>query len=298
MRSVILVTGASSGIGNLTVRALAQAGYTVYAGMRDCDGRNAQNVKELHDWSLKKNYNLCAVELDVLCQESVDAAVQSVQEEQGKIDVLIHNAGHLVLGPTEAFTPEEIVKVFDTNVLGSQRVNRAVLPLMRKQEAGLLLWISSTTVRGGFPPFMGPYVAAKAALDALAVTLSYELARFGIETSIVVPGAFTQGTAHFPNAGKPADQARADIYKKRYENLLEEVGARLSALTPDNSNPQVIADEIVRIVALPRGTRPSRSVIDFIHDGAEEVTELAEKVREEFSQRIGIEDLLKPTLKA
>ena len=73
--------------------------------------------------------------------------------------------------------------------VGTQRVNRAVLPVMRAQESGLLLWVSSTTARGGFPPFLGPYAAAKAAMDSLAITLSYEVARFGIETSIVVPGA-------------------------------------------------------------------------------------------------------------
>jgi len=116
----------------------------------------------------------------------------------------MQNAGHLVVGPTEAFTPEEITKVFDTNVLGAQRVNRAVLPYLRKQESGLMLWISSTTTKGGFPPFTGPYGAAKAAMDSLAVTLAYEIARFGIETSIVVPGAFTRApTTSRARASRP-----------------------------------------------------------------------------------------------
>jgi NAD(P)-dependent dehydrogenase (short-subunit alcohol dehydrogenase family) len=208
--------------------------------------------------------------------------------------VVVHNAGHLVVGPTEAFTPEEIVKVFDTNFLGTQRVNRAVLPAMRAQESGLLLWVSSTTVRGGFPPFLGPYAAAKAAMDSLAITLSYEVARFGIETSIVVPGAFTRGTAHFPNAGKPADADTAAAYS-RYDGLMDQVGARLAALTPEHADPQAVADEIARIVDLAPGTRPFRSVIDFIDDGAAAVTEVAERVRQEFAQRIGIADLLTPS---
>jgi len=206
MKSVILVTGASTGIGHLTARALAAAGHTVYASMRDIAGRNAPRVRELRDWSFANGHDLRAVELDVLSQSSVDLAVQTIAGEQGGLDVVVHNAGHLVVGPTEAFTPEEIVKVFDTNVLGTQRVNKAALPVMRAQQSGLLLWVSSTTTRGGFPPFLGPYAAAKAAMDSLAITLSYEVARFGIETSIVVPGAFTQGTAHFPNAGPPADE--------------------------------------------------------------------------------------------
>ena len=295
MKSVILVTGASTGIGHLTSRALAQAGHIVYASMRDTEGRNASKVRELRDWSFANGLDLRAVELDVLSQASADAAVAHILAEQGRLDVVVHNAGHLVVGPTEAFTPEEIIKVMDTNFLGNQRVNRAVLPGMRRKEAGLVLWVSSTTVRGGFPPFLGPYAAAKAAMDSMAVTMAYELARFGIETSIVVPGAFTRGTAHFPNAGKPADAATAGAYA-RYDGVMDQVGARLSALTPDNADPQAVADEIARIVSLPHGSRPFRSVIDFIDDGAGAVTEVAERVREEFAQRIGIADMLKPTV--
>lgn len=295
MKSVILVTGASTGIGHLTARTLAAAGHTVYASMRDVAGRNAARVRELRDWSFANGHDLRAVELDVLSQASADQAVQTIVGEQGRLDGVVHNAGHLVVGPTEAFTPEEMVKVFDTNVLGAQRVNKAVLPVMRHQQSGLLLWISSTTVRGGFPPFMGPYAAAKAAMDSLAVTMSYELARFGIETSIVVPGAFTRGTAHFPNAGKPADAATVAAYA-RYDGLMDQVGARLSALMPDDADPQAVADDIARIVGLPAGQRPFRSLTDFIDDGAGAVTQVAERVREAFAQRIGIADLLKPAL--
>jgi NAD(P)-dependent dehydrogenase (short-subunit alcohol dehydrogenase family) len=295
MKSVILVTGASTGIGHLTARALAAAGHTVYASMRDTQGRNAPKVRELRDWSFANGHDLRTVELDVLLQPSADAAAAHLLAEQGRIDVVVHNAGHLVVGPAEAFTPEEIVKVMDTNFLGTQRVNRAVLPAMRQRESGLVLWVSSTTVRGGFPPFLGPYAAAKAAMDSLAVSMSYELARFGIETSIVVPGAFTRGTAHFPNAGKPADATTGAAYA-RYDGVMDQVGARLSALTPDNADPQAVADDIARIVGLPAGTRPFRSVIDFINDGAGEVTEVAERVRGEFALRIGIADLLKPSV--
>jgi NAD(P)-dependent dehydrogenase (short-subunit alcohol dehydrogenase family) len=293
MKSVILVTGASTGIGYLTSRALAAAGHIVYASMRDTQGRNAPKVRELRDWSFANGHDLRSVELDVLSQPSADAAAAHILAEQGRIDVVVHNAGHLVVGPAEAFTPEEIVKVMDTNFLGTQRVNRAFLPAMRQRESGLVLWVSSTTVRGGFPPFLGPYAAAKAAMDSLAVSMSYELARFGVETSIVVPGAFTRGTAHFPNAGKAADAATAAAYA-RYDGVMDQVGTRLSALTPDNADPQAVADEIARVVGLPFGTRPFRSVIDFIDDGAAEVTEVAERVREEFAHRIGIGDLLRP----
>ena len=291
MNNVILVTGASTGIGRLTAVSLAAAGHTVYASMRDIAGRNAAHVRELRDWAFAHGHDLRAVELDVLSQASADAAIRTIVAEQGRLDAVVHNAGHLVIGPTEAFTPEEMARVFDTNVFGAQRVNKAALPVLRAQESGLLLWVSSTTTRGGYPPFMGPYAAAKAAMDSIAVTMSYELARFGVETSIVVPGAFTSGTAHFPNAGKPADTATAGAYA-RYDGLMDQVGAKLSALMPPDADPQAVADEIARIVALPTGQRPFRSVVDFLNDGAAEVTEVAERVRARFAERIGIADLL------
>lgn len=291
MKSVILVTGAGSGIGRLSAQSLALAGHTVYATMRGIEGRNSDRAEALRDWARSHGADLRPLELDVLSQASADAAAAAVMAEQGRIDVVMQNAGHLVIGPTEAFTPEEMIQVFDTNFLGAQRVNRAVLPHMREQGAGLMLWISSTTTKGGFPPFMGPYAAAKAAMDSLAVTLSYELTRFGIETSIVVPGAFTQGTAHFPTAGKPADASTAAAYA-RYDGVMDQVGERLSALTPAHADPQAVADDVVRIVNLPHGMRPARSVIDFVGDGAAEVIELSEQLRIDFAQRIGIADLL------
>ena len=291
MNNVILVTGASTGIGRLTALSLAAAGHVVYASMRDIAGRNAAHVRELRDRAFANGHDLRVVELDVLSQESADAAVKTIVAEQGRLDVVVHNAGHLVIGPTEAFTPEEMTRVFDTNVFGAQRVNKAALPVLRDQQSGLLLWVSSSTTRGGYPPFMGPYAAAKAAMDSIAVTMSYELARFGVETSIVVPGAFTSGTAHFPNAGKPADARTAAAYA-RYDGLMDQVGAKLSALMPPDADPPAVADDIARIVALPAGARPFRSVIDFLNDGAAEVTEVAERVREQFAHRIGIDDLL------
>jgi NAD(P)-dependent dehydrogenase (short-subunit alcohol dehydrogenase family) len=291
MKSVILVTGAGSGIGRLSAEALAVAGHIVYASMRDIDGRNKSRADAMRAWAASRNLALHPLELDVLSQDSVDAGVAAIICEQGRLDVVMQNVGHLVIGPTEAFTPEEMMTVFDTNLFGAQRINRAVLPQLRKQESGLMLWISSTTTKGGFPPFMGPYGAAKAAMDSLAVSLSYELTRFGIETTIVVPGAFTRGTAHFPTAGKPADAARLAAYD-RYDGLMDQVGERLTALTPDDADPQAVADEIVRIVNLPAGARPARSVIDFVGDGAKEVIEIAEEVRIDFARRIGIADLL------
>jgi NAD(P)-dependent dehydrogenase (short-subunit alcohol dehydrogenase family) len=128
---------------------------------------------------------------------------------------VIHNAGHMVFGPAEAFTPEQLAELYDVNVLSTQRVNRAALPQLRKQKKGLVIWVSSSSSAGGTPPYLAPYFAAKAGMDALAVIYARELTRWGIETSIIVPGAFTGGTNHFAHAGSPADKARAALNKSR-----------------------------------------------------------------------------------
>jgi NAD(P)-dependent dehydrogenase (short-subunit alcohol dehydrogenase family) len=297
-KSIVLVTGAGTGIGLLSVKALALAGHAVYASMREINGRNAAKARELRDWAFANGADVRALELDVLSQASADAAIAAIVGEQGRLDVVVHNAGHLVIGPSEAYTPEEIGKVFDTNFLGAQRVNKAALPLLRAQQKGLLLWVGSSTTRGGFPPFLGPYAAAKAAMDSMAVTMAFELARFNIETAIVVPGAFTAGTNHFASAGKPADGTISAAYDVRYDGLMDQVGARLSELMPPEADPAAVAAEIARIVGLEHGSRPFRSVIDFVDDGAAAVTEVAEQVRIEFAHRIGIADLLHPSLPA
>jgi len=208
---IILITGASSGFGRLTANALAKAGHTVYASMRDTRGRNAAQVRDVEDFAKANQVDLRAIEMDVQSESSIAAAVDQITASHGRIDVLVHNAGHMVFGPAEAFTPEQFAQLYDVNVLSTQRVNRAVLPHMRAAHQGLLVWVSSSSSAGGTPPYLSPYFAAKAGMDALAVQYARELSRWGIETSIVVPGAFTRGTNHFAHSGKPADTARGGI---------------------------------------------------------------------------------------
>jgi NAD(P)-dependent dehydrogenase (short-subunit alcohol dehydrogenase family) len=212
MNKVVIVTGASSGFGRLSANAVARSGHTVYASMRETSGRNAPQVAELQKFAKDNKIDLRAIELDVQSQESVDRAVTKIISAHGHIDVVVHNAGHMDFGPAEAFTPEQLAELYDINVLSTQRVNRAALPHMRKQRSGLLVWVSSSSVAGGTPPYLSPYFAAKAGMDAIAVSYARELALWGIETSIVVPGAFTGGTNHFAHAGQPADTARAAEY--------------------------------------------------------------------------------------
>lgn len=293
MSDVVLITGAATGIGRLTAETLARGGHIVYASMRDVAGRNAPHADALASLAKSEGLSLHTVEMDILSDSSVDAAINTVATKAGRIDVMMHNAGHLVLGPTEAFTPEEIARNYAINVLGAHRVNRAVLPVMRAQEKGTLVWISSTTVHGGFPPFLGPYGAAKAAMDSLAGSLALEVSRFGIETVMVSPGAFTTGTEHFPKASPPADHVTAEAYA-RYDDVTSTIADRLSALMPDDAHPQVVADAVLELVNMPHGARPFRTVVDLLGDGAAEVATAAGRVRQTFFERIDLADLLSP----
>jgi NAD(P)-dependent dehydrogenase (short-subunit alcohol dehydrogenase family) len=295
MPYVILVTGASSGFGRMAANALAGAGHTVYASMRETLGRNAPQVAAVAAYAKEHGVDLRTIELDVASQPSVDAAIAKLIADHGRLDVVVHNAGHMSFGPAEAFTPEQFAQLYDINVLSTQRVNRAALPQLRKQGEGLLVWVSSSSTRGGTPPYLAPYFAAKAGMDALAVSYAGELARWGIETSIIVPGAFTKGTNHFAHSGKPADEARASAYADGpTANLPETALKGLAMLEPEDADPEEVARAIVRVVDTPFGKRPFRVHIDPSSDGAEIVNGVADRVRAELLRRIGLEDVLKP----
>ena len=295
MPNIIVITGASSGFGALAARALARAGHTVYASMRETEGRNAPQVKEVEKYAAAHEVDLRAIELDVLSQQSCDAAIQEIITRHGRLDVLIHNAGHMVFGPAEAFTPEQLAALYDINVLSTQRVNRAALPQLRRQGRGLVVWVSSSGSAGGTPPYLAPYFAAKAGMDALAVVYARELTRWGIETSIIVPGAFTGGTNHFAHAGAPADQARAAEYEAGpYAGFADQVRKGFAAIVPPDADVSVVADAIVKVIDTPFGKRPFRVHIDPTQDGAEVVNAVSDRVRAEFLRRIGLDDLLTP----
>jgi NAD(P)-dependent dehydrogenase (short-subunit alcohol dehydrogenase family) len=123
--NVIVITGASSGFGALAARALARAGHTVYAGMRETTGRNAPQVAEAQTYAADHGADLRTIELDVASEASAAAAIEQIVAAHGRLDVVIHNAGHMVFGPAEAFTPEQLAELYDVNVLSTQRVNRA-----------------------------------------------------------------------------------------------------------------------------------------------------------------------------
>jgi len=293
--NVIVVTGASSGFGRLASNALAHAGHSVYASMRETEGRNAPQAADVVSYARANALDLRALELDVGSQDSVDAAIARVIAEQGQIDVIVHNAGHMVFGPAEAFTPEQFAQLYDVNVLSTQRVNRAALPHMRKRGEGLLVWISSSSSAGGTPPYLSPYFAAKAAMDALAVQYARELSRWGIETSIIVPGAFTKGTNHFANAGHPADADRVAQYEAGpYAHFGEKIQEAFGRIVPEDADVGAVAEAIVAVVDKPFGERPFRVHVDPSDDGASVAFAVIDRIRNEMLHRVGLSDVLHP----
>ncbi|MFF5078258.1 SDR family NAD(P)-dependent oxidoreductase [Actinoplanes sp. NPDC000266] len=292
--SVILITGASTGIGNLTARRLADAGHTVYASMRDPGGRNTGPAGQIRAYAHDTGTDLHVVALDVTSQASADAAVRTVIERHDGLDVVINNAGHLYVGYVEAFTDDDVTHLIDVNAVGTHRVNRAVLPHFRQRRAGVLMYVGST-IPVTTPPFMGPYVASKAAMDALAVVTAYEANAFGIETVIVMPGAITDGTDHFPNASSAGDTEVAAAYNVLDPIVADTERATEALFTPPVKGPAGVADEIVRVLDLPFGEKPFRTVIDDAHAGVEAVNDAAYRARAEFVRRMGFAQLLNPT---
>jgi NAD(P)-dependent dehydrogenase (short-subunit alcohol dehydrogenase family) len=295
MSKVVVVTGASSGFGRLSANAVARSGHIVYASMRETSGRNAPQVAELQKFAKDNKIDLRAIELDVQSQDSVDRAVAKIVSTHGHIDVVIHNAGHMVFGPAEAFTPEQLAELYDINVLSTQRVNRAILPQLRKQRNGLLVWVSSSSSAGGTPPYLAPYFASKAGMDALAVIYARELTLWGIETSIVVPGAFTGGTNHFARSGRPADDARVAEYEAGpYANYGNKIMKAFAAIVPPDADAAAVGDAIAKIVDMPFGKRPFRVHVDPTQDGAEVAFTVIDRMRTDMLHRVGLDELLVP----
>ncbi len=190
MGATILVTGSSTGFGRLTVETLARQGHTVFAGIRDISGKNQIVRDELRALAENEQLVLDVVELDVTNDPSVDEAVQQIVAATGRLNVVVNNAGVSHSGPIEAFTVEQAQALFNTNVFGVMRVNRAVLPQMRAQGGGLLQ-IGSIAGRIGLP-FLGLYGATKFTLEGLTESYRYELAPFGIDAATLAPALQVQ----------------------------------------------------------------------------------------------------------
>jgi NAD(P)-dependent dehydrogenase (short-subunit alcohol dehydrogenase family) len=255
MTQNILITGTSSGFGNLTTLALARRGHRVFATMRDPDGKNRERAA-----ALRATQGVEVLELDVTSEASVDAAVAAALRSAGHLDAVINNAGYSTIGLNETITPEQLLRLFDTNVVGMQRVNRAVLPTMRERRSGVIIHVSRGLGRI-LIPVVGLYAATKFAVEALAETYRYDLKACGVEVVIVQPGAYpTELGSGDPNG---ADQARAKGYGSMAGSLDRfHAWAKSMKTDPNAPNPQEVADALVTLVEAPAGQRPARVVVD------------------------------------
>ena len=280
-KQVVLITGSSTGFGRLFTETLARKGHTVFATMRDPRGRNAKNAAEIRTLAEKDSLPIHVLEMDVTDDASVERAVDAAVARGGRVDVAINNAGYYLSGLEEAVTTEQAQRLMDTNFFGPVRVNRAVLPHMRRQRSGVLMHISSGAGRVVLPS-AGFYCASKFALEALAEAYSYELAAQGIESVIVEPGQYE--TPVFGKTVTAADQARTETY-----GAAKEFPAKVNgALSSTAGNAQEVADAVLRIIETPAGEKQLRYFVGPQDFGLNEINALSKQVQTSMLEAFGL----------
>ena len=261
-KKIVIITGTNSGFGWLATHSLAALGHQVYATMRDTKGKNLEKAE-----ALSALENVHVLDVTLTDDESVKEAVDQVYRKEGRVDVLVNNAGVSINGFTESLTTADAQAMFDVNFFAPWRLIKQVLPLMRKQSEGQIINITSGFGRLSFP-FAAMYGASKFALEGLSEGLHYELKSLGIDVAIVEPGAFPTEMAQKNNPG--ADASVSEGYKAIADvpgKMVAAIGELMHAKKP---NPQDVADAIVKLIGLEKGKRPLRTVVDpitgeFIH---------------------------------
>jgi len=283
----ILITGTSSGFGKLFVKTLVKEGHGVAASMRNATGKNKVAAEAIEKMGAH------IVDLDVTDDASVENGVKDAIGALGGLDVVINNAGVSMIGLYEAFPMKDWKRIFEVNVFGVQRVNRAALPHLRKQGSGLLIHISSIAGRVVLP-FFGPYTASKWALEALAEGYRVELSGFGIDSAVIEPGGFA--TEIFEKMTPPSDAERTKSlgdFAKAPQAFFENFGKSLSQ--NPSQKPQDVADAVSKLIATPAGKRPFRTVVDKMGmgDAVTPYNEQHEKITTSLYKAFGLSDMLK-----
>ncbi|MBD3185514.1 SDR family NAD(P)-dependent oxidoreductase [Candidatus Bathyarchaeota archaeon] len=239
---VVFITGTSSGFGFLTAKQLARDGHVVYATMRDIQSRNKDAKDELEAFGGDVEGNIHVLEVDVLKDDQVRAAVQAMIAAEGRIDVLVNNAGYGLIGPVESASDEAILHQFDTNVFGYIRTIRAVLPHMRDQRSGHIINVSSVAGRLGIP-MEGLYCATKFAVEGLSESLVGECYLFDIKVTVIEPHTFK--TDFLKGSLKPvSDPGRTGEYEGVFKYFLD----NMENFASDKSDPQQVADKISSVI--------------------------------------------------
>ncbi len=243
MKKVALVTGSSSGIGLETALALARDGYHTFASMRDIG-----KAGELEYAAKKENLSIDVIELDVDKEEAIVSAIKKVLTDGGRLDVLVNNAGYGQFGCTEDVSIDDFRKQFETNFFSIVRIIQEVAPIMRKQNSGIIVNISSVVGKIGLPGSPA-YISTKFALEGLSECLRYELGQFGIKTTLIEPGVIK---TNFFNSMKIPESKIDPKYKELTENIL----AGLKMMAEMGTAPSQVADVIIKAIhddeVLPR----------------------------------------------
>ena len=285
---IILITGAGSGFGRDTALTLAREGHQVYASMRDPAARNHSKAEALASEAAKEKLPLKIIELDVTSTDSVNRAVTSVVAEAGRIDVLINNAGYAAAGVSEGFTDTQVLDQFNVNVVGIQRMLRAVLPHMRKQKDGLVINVGSILGRVTFP-FFGVYGASKFAVEALTESYRYELSQLGVDVVLVQPSAYP--TNMYSSAQFPSDTVSVGEYGAVSEIPVAMFNHFMTVFKAvDAPNLHDVGQAIATLVTQPKGQRPTRTVVgaDF---GSATVNQQTEPVQANVLKALGLAHL-------
>ena len=235
MEKVALVTGSSSGIGYETALALARDGYHTFASMRDTNKAN-----ELTKTANKENLSISVLELDVDNEESIVSAIKKIMTDVKRIDVLVNNAGYGQFGCTEDVSVDDFRKQFETNFFSIVRVIQEVAPIMRKQNSGIIINISSVVGRMGLPGSTA-YISSKFALEGLSECLRYELGMFGIKTTVIEPGVIK---TKFFESMKIPDSKGDPKYKQLTDNML----AGLKMMVEMGTLPSQVADVVIKAI--------------------------------------------------
>jgi len=278
---VVLITGTSSGFGRLIAETLAHKKYQIFATMRDIKGRNATVAREIAELAKHESLSLQTLELDVTSDSSVERAVSKVVLECGRLDVLVNNAGYGVMDLAETVTTAQAQRQFDTNFFGVLRMNRGVLPVMKRQKSGLLLHVSSGGGRLVIPG-MGLYCASKFAMEALAEVYRYELASQGIDSVVIEPGAYA--TPIMAKLERGEDSKR----KTGYGEMAEVPQKLKTKIGSSRGNPQEIADAVLQIIETPAGQRQLRYRVGPGGPGVQRINALTDEVQAQMLEAFGI----------
>ena len=239
-KNVALVTGSSSGIGFETALLLARNGFHTYASMR-----NLEKSKGITQITSKEKLPLQVVQLDVNDDASVKEAVDKIENEQGRINVLVNNAGYVLLGPAEHLSIKEFKAQFETNLFGVIRVMQVVLPTMRRQREGTIVNISSSAGRIGLP-LNSAYVSSKFAIEGLTESISYELEQFGIRVVLIEPGFIRTNLINSSNSEKRALDPSSPYFSlmQKVENHFKSRMENVSSSSPPDEVAKVILQAI------------------------------------------------------